>query len=207
MAIEDVLTRISAIQARFGVGGGVIGSSEFDGLLSDAARHAGITPNDRLDGSATTEIATAGAATGATVSGTAARETPTSESTTAGSETPGSATPGSTTDGSATPAAASDGPAEQGDAVGTTEPATSDVVAVLDELGVPTDGPSGEALEALSVAAAPALTTAVALGRTDSSSLLETLGAQVGAEEGTAMLASIIAQQQAGAGIIRATGS
>lgn len=183
MAIEEVLSRISSIQARFGVGGGAVGSSEFEGVLSDAARHAGISPTDRVD-ETTDAVATAGTTEADTPSaGTASTDTPSA----------GTASTDTATVDTAEPAAPQ-----------VTAPAGS-VVSILDELGVSTDVASGEALEALSAATAPALTTAAALGATGSTSLLDALNDELGAEAGQAMMATIIAQQQAGAGILRAT--
>ncbi len=236
MAIEDVLTRISAIQARFGVTGN-IGTSEFEGLLSDAARHGGLSPIDPADAAVLDEETVASAGSDATSGSTrdaadesvgdqaasgqgtsegsvgdqAASGQGTSEGSVGGQAASGQGTSeGSVADqaasGQAVSApAASEATPEQAAPVGA--PAATDVVSILDGLGVSTDVRSGEELEALAAASAPALTTAAALGATGSSSLLDLVNDQLGAEGGTALLASMIAQQQAGAGIVRATGS
>lgn len=199
MAIEDVLTRISTIQARFGVNGNV-GTSEFEGLLSDAARHGGLSPTDAVDEAAADEVSTASAAAEVTSdSSTDASTRDTADRATTEPSAAGQSTTAQVTAEVIT--------AEQTTSEPPAAPEDAGVVSILGDLGVSTDARSGEALEALSAATAPTLTTAAALGATGSSSLLDLLNGQLGAEEGTAMLASIIAQQQAGAGIVRATGS
>jgi hypothetical protein len=69
VAIEDALTRISAIQARFGTVLG--GQALFQGVASDAARHAGLgrdeTPVVDPAGAAAGTVASAAASTDALV--------------------------------------------------------------------------------------------------------------------------------------------
>lgn len=189
MAIEDVLARISSIQARFGLTG--FGTAEFQGLLSDAARHAGVSPQDRVD--------EAGAATVSLATGDSTAEV--------GTGSAGRATESGTDDA---PSGSADGPDDL-------VPAADDfVVGVLEDLGVPAEVAagglvSGEAFESLTAAGDPAAAAASLLGGAGSTSVLDLIGAGpagtgASAEE-TALLASVIAQQQAAAGIVRNGGS
>lgn len=143
MAIDEVLSRISAIQARFGFSVG--GTAEFDGLVSDAARHAGLGVDE------TSEDERSGESTGST-----------DASTSSGDLTAGE---------SATPTDAS-----------------------VEVAGIESSS-SGGTLDALVAAQLRAAATG------GSSTLLELAADSSDSSEPLELLASYIAQQQAGIGL------